>query len=559
MKKIISLLLTLIMLFTLAVPAVYAADGETANKTEATPIIQLRGNGEGIYYENGTGEEAPIDLDEVLSDPSIYDMEGMKKEIVNILIPFLIKGLPADDWDECRKAIYNAISPFFKQAILDGNGVSQMETTISKNAQDSNANPEISYKDEYSVSDLIYHYDWRLVPTDNVDGLHEYILKVLGKTGETQVSLVSRCLGGTLINAYLQKYGHLGLVKNVVYGDTLGNGSTILSKILSGKLSIDGKNTQRYMGQLERCAETGQGIGFALPTFVDEVLTTTLDLFTQTNVTDVMGDGIEKLYDELLQVLLPALLHAVGYATNGNYWACVRDEDFDTALTFIFGEEGSEAREYYEGFITKITEYHTNITEELNNILTTCINKKMNIANVSKYGYLNMPMIEDNDILSDSLTSLEHATFGATCAKVGETLSDNDIAGVDSKYISPDKQVNVSTSLLKDTTWVIKNCHHGYADLVFAIADEFCNNNLTNVDDSTYPRFIMYDELNGTWSEMTEDNCADLEFMTRAEKEPTVMTKLIAGFRFLTMILKLLTRVISGEISFDAFGKLLGK
>ena len=215
MKKIVSLVLTLIMLFTIAVPAVYAADEVIVDRSEATPIIVLRGNGEELFYENGEGDVAPIDIDEVLGDPSIYDVEGMKKEVVNILIPFIAQGLPANKWDECRRAIYNAISPFFKQAGLDGNGEAQMGTAISKEAQQSNNNPSVSNQAEYSVGNLMYHYDWRLSPLDNVDGLHQFILKVLTNTGEDQVSLVSRCLGGTLLNAYLQKYGHLKLVKNV--------------------------------------------------------------------------------------------------------------------------------------------------------------------------------------------------------------------------------------------------------------------------------------------------------------------------------------------------------
>ena len=563
MKKIISLILTLLMIFSLAVPAVYAADEVIIDQSEATPIIHLRGNGETIHYEGGAGEKANIDIGEVLGDDSIYDVEGMKKEIVNILIPFITQGFPADKWDECRKAIYDAISPFFKQSGLDGDGKPQMNTTISKASQDSNSDPSVKNEVNYSSWNLFYHYDWRLDPYDNVDALHQFILKVLDKTGEKQVSLVSRCLGGTLLNAYLQKYGHLKLVKNAVYGDTLANGSTVLSKIFSGKISVDGKNMQRYLGQLEHCSEIGMGVGFALPVFIDEVVTTTLDLFTQTNVTDIMGDGIENLYNELLQVLFPALLHAVGYANNANYWACVREEDFDDAIEFIFGEDGSEAREYYKGFITKITNYHETVTENLYTILNTSANEyKINIANISKYGYLNMPMTEDNDILSDSLASLEHAAFGATCAKIGETLSDDYIAArvaeENGKYISTDKQVDLSTALFKDTTWVIKNYHHGYAQLVFEIADEICNNNITSVEDSSFPRYIIGNEVNHSWTEMTEDNCGEFEFMTRAEKEPTVFTKLAAGLRFLTMIFKLLAKAFSGEISFDALGKLFG-
>ena len=556
MKKIISIILSLVMIITIFVPVAFAAE-ETY---EATPIIFLRGNGEAIHYENGAGEQAKIDIGEVLGDESIYDVEGMKKEVVNILIPFITKGLPFDEWDECRKAIYNAISPFFKQSGLDGNGEAQMGTTISAASQASNANPVEKVADYYSTGEYTYHYDWRLDPYDNVDGLNDYITLVLAKTQKNQVSIVSRCLGGTLLNAYLEKYGKDGRVKNVVYCDTLANGSTILSKVLSGKLSIDGKNTQRYLGQLERCAELGNGIGFALPGFLDDVVTTTLDLFTQTNVTDTIGDSVEKLYDELLQVLLPALLHAVGYANNANYWACVRDEDFDDAIGFLFGEEGSEAYEYYRGFITKIKNYNDKVSSKLPGLINTFINDyEINIGNVSKYGYINASLTEDNDLLSDALASLPHATFGATCAKVGETLSDSYIANSNSKYISPDKQVDLSTAVSPDKTWVIKNCHHDYWEIVYKIADEFCNSEDMTVEKSTYPQFMMYDEINKTWSEMTEDNCADLDFMGLAEKEPTVQTKLAASIRFLTMLLKLFTMLFNGELSFDSIGSLFGK
>ncbi len=122
-------------------------------------------------------------------------------------------------------------------------------------------------------------------------------------------------MGGTLLNAYIEMYGKDGKIKNALYGDTLGGGSTILSKLFAGKISVDGKNTQRYLGQLEYCAEIGEGIGFALPALLDEIVTTTLDLFTQVNITDSIGDGIENLYNELLIMIFPALMHATGYAS----------------------------------------------------------------------------------------------------------------------------------------------------------------------------------------------------------------------------------------------------
>ena len=128
------------MMIVMSYPAV--AVDEKPYEPGATPIIYLRGNGEAIHYENGAGEQARIDIGEVLGDESIYDVEGMKKEIVNILIPFLTRGLLKDDWDECRKAIYNAISPFFIQSASDSNGNAQMGTAISVSSQNENANPK---------------------------------------------------------------------------------------------------------------------------------------------------------------------------------------------------------------------------------------------------------------------------------------------------------------------------------------------------------------------------------------------------------------------------------
>ena len=557
MKKIISLILTIIMLFTVAVPAVYAAE----TTEEITPVIFLRGNGEDIRYENGAGELVLDEIDQVLGNV-VFEKEGFMRELTNILIPFITKGLPRDEWDECRKAIYTAISPFFDQCIMDGDGNPRLGTTISVEAQRNNANPDVRYA--YDVGNFYFHYDWRRDPYDNAKLLNEFVDIVLEKTGKTQVSFVSRCMGGTLLNAYIEMYGKDGKIKNALYGDTLGGGSTLLSKLFAGKVNVDGKNTQRYLGQLEYCAEIGEGIGFALPALLDEIVTTTLDLFTQVNITDSIGNGIENLYNELLIMIFPALMHATGYATTPNYWACVREEDFDEAMLLMFGDEGSEARVHYAGLIDKINNYHDKVSSKGNNFYKEMSkNYGVHIGSVAKYGFLNVSLVEDNDLHSDALASLEHATFGATVAKVGETLSDDYIAARvaegKGKYISADKVVDTSTSVIKDTTWVFKNAHHNHSAMVFAIAEVFCKGTNVTVEDTDFARFNMYDIPSGTWTEMTEENCdVELEFMTRAEKEPDVITKLAAGFRFLTMIFKLLTKLISGEISFEAFGKLFG-
>ena len=287
-----------------------------------------------------------------------------------------------------------------------------------------------------------------------------------------------------------------------------------------------------------------------------------MDLFTQVNVTDAIGDKIETLYNDLIAMIYPAFLHATGYATTPNYWACVREEDFDEAMLLMFGEEGSEARQYYAGLIKKITYYREHVTKKGYDFFVEMGNYA-NIGAVVKYGYLNAPVLEDNDIQSDALASLDHASFGSTSAKIGEKLSADYIAARvaegNGKYISADKVVDMSTSVIKDKVWVFKNAHHGFFNMVFAVADVFCNGTNVTVENSGIARFNVYDESTGTWEEMTDENCdINLEFMDVAEKEPDVMSRLIAGFRFIMMLFKLISMAFKGEISFGDIGGILG-
>ena len=113
MKKIISSLLVLVMLFAVMAPV---ATVSAAN--ERTPIVYIRGNGDGLYYEDGTlcvaqfedlsfggdGEEGGIDKDTIV------------ETVVNILEPFVLEGMIFDNWDNYGRAIYDELKPLFPDA-----------------------------------------------------------------------------------------------------------------------------------------------------------------------------------------------------------------------------------------------------------------------------------------------------------------------------------------------------------------------------------------------------------------------------------------------------------
>ncbi len=553
MKKILAFILTILMISSIASPVVAVA----ASAEEATPIIYIRGNGEPIY--NAQGERIPTEITEVQFGG---DDENSKDKIVeavaNILIPFLAEGMLMDKWDNYAQAIYDELSPLLAESDLDGDGNAQYGTGVSPTVLENSekrSHTDRSVNGLFNVYDYAFCFDWRLDPYDHVDRLHEYICNIMEATGKSQVSIYSRCLGSQVLSAYLEKYAHLGHVKNVMYADSLAGGCTVISKGLSGKVEFDSKFMQRYMGQMAHCGEIGYGIGVEIPELAQDIITTALDLFTQVGVADAVIDGIEDLYDRLYKALVPALLYALGYANKPIYWTMVYEEDFDQAIELMFGEEGSEARTHYAGLIEKITYYREHVNSRLPELL-----KKWNeeygihIGTLSKYGYLNPPLTADYDAVNDALVNLADASFGATTARVGEKLSDDyiaeRIAEGKGKYISPDKQVDLSTCLFPDTAWVFKNSHHDIAESTVLVVREFCRGTNMTVEKSDYPAFMMYDEETGEWSEMTEDNCADLDFMSSATEKPTLQTKLAALLRFITALISLITKLINGEISF---------
>lgn len=93
------------------------------------------------------------------------------------------------------------------------------------------------------------------------------------------------------------------------------------------------------------------------------------------------------------------------------------------------------------------------------------------------------------------------------------TLSDEYIAQQTEKglrkYISPDKQVDASTCLFPDSTWIIKGMtHENWAscndDLIYTI----CNydGQFTVETSEDFPQFMVYDEENSSLLKMTAEN-----------------------------------------------------
>lgn len=560
MKKIISVLLVFSLSLVFMAPMAFAAG------TERLPIIYIRGNGEPLYDADGNPLVTGLDNFSFGDDSAEgEDADSAKDKIVeaavNILKPFVLEGMIFDEWDNYGKAVYDELLPLFgEDAGLDENGNAKNGTGVDKTKL---ADSEKTAKSAWNYNnnrEYEFCFDWRLSPYDHVDRLHEYVQDIMTATGKTQVNMYARCLGGGLLMAYLEKYGDLGHIKNVMFCEVLSNETTIISKAMSGKVEFDAAHLENYLGQLDFLGRTGEGQGFVFSEILNEIVFKTMDFFNQITVTDKLLNGVEGLYSKLYQALIPAIMHASGMATQVNYWTCVAEDDMDDALNLMFGSEGSELREKYAGLIDKILYYREHISSDLTGFYDGLNEKGIYFGFVAKYGFLNAPFTEEAYLPCDALVSLTHATFGATTAPVGKTFSDEyvnaRIAEGKGKYISADRMVDLSTAYSPDTTWVIKNAHHDNFAFVLSIVYEFLNGTNETVDTmGAASQFMIYDYNTGKMSELTEDNCADLEFIHKAPQKSNPFSILTAFFEFISMLIDVLSSIFDG--SFD-FGSLIG-
>lgn len=551
MKKLISLLLVTVMLFAVMAPMATAV-------YEKTPVVYVRGNGDGIYYEDGT--LCVAQFEDLFADTGKEEDDGIDKDtivetVVNILKPFVMEGMIFDKWDNYGRVIYEEIKPLFPDAALDYEGNPTKGTGVLKSVMD-DANAAATNPWFYNVnSAYCFAYDWRLSPYDHVDRLHEYVLQVLSTTGQSQVSMYARCMGGSLLSAYLERYGSLGHVKNVIFCDVLSNEATVISKAFSGQIEFDAKLVEKYAGQLDFCGKTGDGVGFAFSEVLHEIVFKTMDFFNQINVTDKALDEVEVLYEKLYKALVPALCHAIGMATQVNYWTEVNEKDMDAALNLLFGKEGSELRTKYAKLIDKIQYYREHVSSDLDGFYKKLDEYGIHYGFIGKYGFMNAPFTADADLLSDSLASLKHAAYGATTAPISQTLSESYINSHDSKYISPDKQVDLSTCVQPNRTWILKNAHHDQIDSLHPLIYAFLNGTKEDADtiykDYGFSRFMVFDYNTMTASNMTADNCADYDFINKSVEEPTTETRVVSFMRFFAMILEFFTRLFSGNFDFS--------
>ena len=522
MKKLLSLLVIAVMLFTLGTPA-YAAT--LTSWWSTIPVVSIAGDSEPLYDGNGNQIFKTTDiLSGMTGDDEDSDIMGA---VANVLYPFLVEGLLFDKWDNYYNNLYEEIADIFEDSLLTKDGEPKEGSGLSEERKTEVAETlKKDLKEEWGCYldwHYKFYYDWRLDPLTVADQFNDYIKAVKEVTGAEKVAITGLCLGTNVILAYISKYGTDDIYGLGLNGSTV-NGMEPISEAVSGKIALDGNSIMRLLIDCNVYDVMD----------VDDFILKTVDLANKSGLIGAVSGFTEsELYEKLEKGVTSALARA-SVLTWPGYWATVKKDDFETAKEYVFGPEGSELRKEYAGLIKKLDDYHENVRVRIPELLTQVKDSGANLAIIAKYGCQMIPLTESQTLVADQFASVNSASFGATTSTVYDTLSEEYIAERVSegkgKYISPDKQIDASTCLFPDNTWFIKgNKHSNWSvwetQLLYTVTT--ADRQLT-VDDFDFGQYVVYEKDTNFAVEMTEENCHIEAWESDKEKDyPTsILTKI---------------------------------
>lgn len=503
MKRCISIFLSVVLIFSLMMPAFSWVD---ANETKSQiPVIRISGDGEPLYDSEGNKIFHYRDVANLVSGNGADNSE-LLKSMAESLLPALAKGLATDNWDDLYAGLETEISKLFANSLLDENGNVPNNSGLAQKRIDEmerkRHNSQKGSKGYFAWNDYWFRYDWRLDPMEIADDFNSYIKDIKKSTGCEKVGIMATCLGTNVVMAYVAKYGVEDIQGIAMDGSVVG-GAEILSEVVCAKFDVDPAALMRVLRDVEAL-----GL-FSLDEFIEE----TIDMLVQTGLLEGVISTTENIfYDKLVKGVTSALALSTFY-TWPNYWACVSPEDYESAKYYVFGEEGSEKRIKYAGLIEKLDNYDREVRKKIPELIQKIKDGGANFGVISKYGFQIIPICANSDAVSDQFASVKRSSFGATTSNVYETLSDEYIAQRvaegKGRYISPDKLIDASTCICPDNTWFIKGSSHSNwnsYELKILYDVSTADRQLT-VDDFPYSQFMVYNTEADTLAPMTEENC----------------------------------------------------
>ncbi len=472
MKKIIAVILSVVFVFSAAVPCFAQGDKCACGQP---PIIYVAALGSGDVIENeGTENER------ILFRPDTMDVI---KRFVPI-VPAVVKLLLTGDYDAFGDVLISCVNNVFGALALDGNGNSQPGVTSEKFV------PETAdHGDDYSY---YFGYDFRLDPVENAQKLHAYIEQVKALTKHDTVRFRASSMGGVVAMSYIKLYGTKD-IETIIFQCCPILGTAVAGELYNGKVEIN-KNALLHYGS--------QALPALDSDFLGGVLYILIEALEFLGVFDYLLNFADKLLANLQDRVFDETLIPI-FGTLPGIWSFVPDEYYESAKKFMKLDSTTQA-----GLIEKLDFYHYEVQQKAEELLKGAQADGTNVYILCGYNMQRTPLVTAYKETSDGTVDTKYASCGATCAPVYETLGDGykQAKLTDKNYLSPDSMIDASTCILPESTWFVKDMlhckiHSGHDELykIMFTSDK----QLTVFDLEKFPQFLQNDTVNQTLTPVT--------------------------------------------------------
>ncbi len=525
MKKVISILLSILMIFAMTSVA-FAAETE-----EIYPTIYIQGYGFPLMRDASLGWKK-----ENFIYPTGVDAGERIKEALEPCLIELAAGLVTDDYDAYCDELYNAIAPIYDELRLDKNGNARNNTGYGTVSSSYGLSTGWGFTGKY----MYFGYDWRISVEENAALLEQVINVVCKQYNVQKVNLLGRCLGGNIVNAYLQNASNLDKINDVILYIPSTMGIGLIGALFSGNIIINDDAVENYGDYFLSSGEVlDDPVVSAFAGSLVEIL----------NYAKVLGlgtDALSKLLEKIKGNLIPRLVRDT-YGSFPSFWAMVPPEQLEEAVEFCYGTD--ELKAEYAGMIDKIMSYYKNVQLNAYDTMKAVQEQGIDIMVVSKYNIPNIPLSGNGLQQSDGTAETAATSFGSVSPEYGKTFDQayiNGMTDTEKKYLSPDLKVDASGCLFPETTWFVKNStHKNFPDNMNDFFNLFLLKEEMDVfTDDTYPQFLTYDEATG--------NVIPVEGMDEPEPEKgSGEERFSVIIRFFTALFNFIANLLKGNVSFD--------
>lgn len=490
-KRAISLILCLAMLAGATAVTCYAAEDKC--NCGHCPLIVLPGINHSPTYLYDENDKPVMDSKgekQIGGTLLILNTDELLKKILPKALFSLLATIATQHNIMLDKVAYEAAATAFSIQKCDdeGNYVNNLKTQrwnypLSQMTEDE-VNWVYRMVPMQRIVDIIgadhtYFYTFNLVgdPMQSAKELDEYIDMVKKQTGHDKVDLLPVSLGGTILTAYLDAYGHKD-INSIVGVVACLNGTDIVADMMARDFNISDEYLHHEYIPTILKESNGRGtLGY--------LINCILHILPQAGFNALLTGAMSGLLDTMV-LNCPQM------------WAMIPSYRYDALASRYLS-----AKPVLKAKTDRFQQARLNLKQNILDAVADGV--KVNFISGSglafgeeMYTFFSI-MSSSGKVNSDGIINLSSTALGTTGTVGGATIAkqahDNpDYPGY--SYLSPDGTIDISTAVLPDNTWVFLKQYHevGNNDVVLNLAKALLLGEIENVhsNPAKYPQYNYF-------------------------------------------------------------------